>query len=39
VLDLTDIRQDMMYLEALSDGLERVLMVHGSGKEVITMYS
>jgi len=29
----------MMYLEALSEGLERVLMVHGSGKEVITMYS
>jgi len=29
----------MMYLEVLSDGLDRVLMVHGSGKEVITMYS
>jgi len=28
----------MMYLEALSDGLERVLMVHGGGQEVITMY-
>jgi len=27
-----------MYLEVLSEGLERVLMVHGSGKEVITMY-
>jgi len=39
VFDLTDRRRpDMMYLEALSDGLERVLMVHGGGKEVITMY-
>ena len=28
----------MMYLDALSEGLDRVLMVHGGGKEVITMY-
>jgi len=28
----------MTYLEVLSEGLERVLMVHGGGKEVITMY-
>ena len=29
----------MHYLDALSDNLERVLMVHGSGREVITVYS
>jgi len=29
----------MEYLEVLSEGLERVLMVRGSGKEVVTMYS
>uniref|UniRef100_A0A915JEN2 SLC12A transporter C-terminal domain-containing protein n=1 Tax=Romanomermis culicivorax TaxID=13658 RepID=A0A915JEN2_ROMCU len=28
----------MEYLEALTDGLERVLLVRGSGKEVITIY-
>lgn len=27
------------YLDALTDGLERVLLVRGSGKEVITIYS
>lgn len=29
----------MEYLEALSEGLDRVLLVRGSGKEVVTMYS
>ncbi|KFD56445.1 hypothetical protein M514_02549 [Trichuris suis] len=29
----------MDYLEVLTEGLERVLLVRGSGKEVITMYS
>ncbi len=27
------------YLQVLTDKLERVLLVRGSGKEVITMYS
>lgn len=30
---------DMEFLEVLTDGLEKVLMVHGAGREVITMYS
>lgn len=29
----------MEYLEALTEGLNRVLLVRGSGKEVITIYS
>ena len=29
----------MDFLEVLIDGLERVLMVRGGGKEVITIYS
>lgn len=29
----------MDYLEAMTEGLERVLMVRGSGKEVVTIYS
>lgn len=29
----------MNFLEALTEGLERVLMVRGGGKEVITIYS
>jgi len=30
---------DMEFLEVLTEGLERVLMVRGSGREVITIYS
>ena len=30
---------DMEFLEVLTDGLPRVLIVRGSGREVITMYS
>ena len=30
---------DMEYLEVLAEGLERVLMVRGGGREVITIYS
>ena len=30
---------DMEYLEVLTEGLEKVLMVRGSGQEVITIYS
>ena len=29
----------MEYLDALTEGIDRVLMVRGSGKEVITIYS
>lgn len=29
----------MEFLEALTEGLERVLMVRGGGREVITIYS
>ena len=29
----------MEFLEVLTEGLERVLMVKGSGREVITIYS
>ena len=30
---------DMEFLELLTEGLERVLMVRGGGREVITIYS
>jgi hypothetical protein len=30
---------DMEFLEVLTEGLERVLMVRGGGQEVITIYS
>ena len=30
---------DMYYLEALTDNLNRCLMVRGSGKEVVTIFS
>ena len=29
----------MEFLEALTDGIERVLLIHGGGEEVITAYS
>lgn len=31
--------EDMEFLEVLTEGLSRVLMVRGGGNEVITMYS
>ena len=34
-----DVREDMEFLEVLTEGLNRVLMVRGGGTEVITMYS
>ena len=37
VLDLR--HTDMEFLEVLTEGLERVLMVRGGGREVITIYS
>lgn len=36
---LNSVLIDMDFLEALTEGLERVLMVRGGGKEVITIYS
>ena len=30
---------DMEFLEVLTEGLERVMMVRGGGREVITIYS
>lgn len=30
---------DMEFLDVLTEGLERVLMVRGGGREVITIYS
>lgn len=30
---------DMEFLEVLTEGLEKVLMVRGGGREVITIYS
>ena len=29
----------MEYLEVLTEGIERVIMVRGGGREVITIYS
>lgn len=31
--------EDMEFLEVLTEGLERVLLVRGGGSEVITIYS
>lgn len=33
------LNQDMEFLEVLTEGLEKVLMVRGGGREVITIYS
>lgn len=33
------ILEDMEFLEVLTEGLERVLLVRGGGSEVITIYS
>jgi hypothetical protein len=38
-LQPTHINVDMEFLEVLTEGLERVLMVRGGGREVITIYS
>ena len=37
--DFLDVPPDMEFLEVLTEGLDRVLMVRGSGREVITIYS
>lgn len=36
---LTPCTPDMEFLEVLTEGLNRVLLVRGSGREVITIYS
>ena len=36
---LTRCPTDMEFLEVLTEGLERVLLVRGGGREVITIYS
>ncbi|KAF3856630.1 hypothetical protein F7725_017353 [Dissostichus mawsoni] len=33
------VQSDMEFLEVLTDGLNRVLLVRGGGREVITIYS
>jgi len=38
-LYLNVLSEDMEFLEVLTEGLSRVLMVRGGGTEVITMYS
>jgi len=38
-LELVSSISDMEFLEVLTEGLERVMMVKGSGREVITIYS
>ena len=38
VVSLTS-SEDMEFLEVLTEGLERVLLVRGGGSEVITIYS
>lgn len=39
LLMLFALLSDMEFLEVLTEGLERVLMVRGGGREVITIYS
>lgn len=39
VRTLTNYILDMEFLDVLTEGLERVLMVRGGGREVITIYS
>ena len=39
VCTLTLWLSDMEFLDVLTEGLERVLMVRGGGREVITIYS
>lgn len=37
--DFFNDNSDMEFLEVLTEGLERVLLVRGGGREVITIYS
>lgn len=36
---MTPVSSDMEFLEVLMEGLNRVLLVRGGGREVITIYS
>lgn len=36
---LLDARSDMEFLEVLTEHLDRVMLVRGGGREVITIYS
>ena len=36
---LTQLISDMEFIDALTEGLDRVLMVRGGGREVVTVYS
>lgn len=38
-VSLTRVTPDMEFLEVLTEGLDRVLLVRGSGREVVTIYS
>jgi len=38
-VSLTYIFIDMEFLEVMTEGLDKVLMVRGGGREVITIYS
>uniref|UniRef100_A0A452V9Q5 Solute carrier family 12 member 7 n=1 Tax=Ursus maritimus TaxID=29073 RepID=A0A452V9Q5_URSMA len=38
-VSLTQVTPDMEFLEVLTEGLNRVLLVRGSGREVVTIYS
>jgi hypothetical protein len=39
LFSLLNFLSDMEFLEVLTEGLDRVLMVRGGGREVITIYS
>lgn len=38
-MSLTNYFIDMEFLEVMTEGLDKVLMVRGGGREVITIYS
>ena len=38
-ISLSLLLSDMEFLEVLTEGLDRVMMVRGGGREVITIYS
>lgn len=38
-MPLTNCVTDMEFLEVMTEGLDKVLMVRGGGREVITIYS
>ena len=38
-ISLTIVYVDMEFLDVLTEGIDRVLMVRGGGREVVTIYS